>query len=195
MEDDCLGTGGKLWTSGSQDCLKLEWNRYNIRYYTIFNYDEQIGKHLQITISDLKLWFGDDMSQVDIQGKWTFDVMADCKDSSVDLAQGQELQFGKEKATLKECSISPMGYYLEVTSEEKFNGNKMIKGVEENASLYLKNGDKIALDGSSAPVLHKDGTWSFKIIGTFDAWIVPEDLDQVTIGDYEFKYESVKDDL
>jgi hypothetical protein len=39
-------------------------------------------------------------------------MMADCKDSSVDLAQGQELQFGKEKATLKECSISSMGYYL-----------------------------------------------------------------------------------
>lgn len=78
------------------------------------------------------------MSQVDIQGKWTFDVMADCKDSSVDLAQEQELQFGKEKAILKECSISPMGYYLEVTSQEKFNGNKIIKGVEENASLYLK---------------------------------------------------------
>ena len=80
-------------------------NRYHIRYYTIFNYDKQIGKHLQITISDLKLWFGDDMSQVDIKGKWTFDVMADCKDSSVDFAQEQELQFGKEKATLKECRI------------------------------------------------------------------------------------------
>ena len=194
VEDNCLGTGGKLWTSGSQDCLKQEWNRYHIRYYTIFNYDEQIGKHLQITISNLKLWFGDDMSPVDIQGKWTFDVMADCKDSSVDLAQEQELQFGKEKAILKECSISPMGYYLEVTSQEKFNGNKIIKGVEENASLYLKNGDKIAFDGSSAPVLHKDGTWSFKIIGTFDTWIMPEDLDQVTIGDYEFKYESAKRD-
>lgn len=194
VEDDCEGDGGKLWTSGSEDCLKQEWNRYHIRYYTIFNYDEQIGNNLQITISDLKLWFGDDPSEVDIKGNWTFDVAADCKDSSVDLAQGQKLQFGKEKATLKECSISSMGYYLEVTSQEKFNGNKIIKGVEENASLYLKNGDQIAFDGSSAPVLHKDGTWSFKIIGTFDAWIMPEDMDKVTIGDYEFKYESAKGD-
>lgn len=194
VEDDCEGDGGPLWTSGSEDCLKQEWNRYHIKYYTIFNYDEQIGKNLQITISDLKLWFGDDASEVNIKGNWTFDVAADCKDSSVDLAQGQKLQFGKEKATLKECNISPMGYYLEVTSQEKFNGNKIIKGVEENASLYLKNGDKIAFDGSSAPVLHKDGTWSFKIIGTFDTWIMPQDLDQVTIGDYEFKYESAKRD-
>ena len=193
VEDDCEGDGGKLWTSGRQDCLKQEWNRYHIRYYTIFNYDEQIGKNLQITISDLKLWFGADMSEVDIKGNWAFDVAADCKDSSVDLAQGQKLQFGKEKATLKECSISSMGYYLEVISKENFNGNKIIKAIEANASLYLKNGDKIALDGSSAPVLHEDGTWSFKIIGTFDAWIMPEDLDKVTIGNYEFKYESVKD--
>lgn len=195
-ESDCKSDTGTLWTSGSEDCFAQEENRYSIKYYTIFNYGEKIGKNLLVTLSGLRLRFENNQTfYVDMEGNWSFRITADCKDSSVDFAQGQEIQVGKEKAKLKEFSVSPMGYYFEISSKEKFNGNKLIKAIDGNVSLYLKNGDKITLDGSSAPVLREDGTWSFVIVGTFDKLILTDDLDKVVIGKYKWKYDTESNQL
>lgn len=185
----CIDSDDNRSMSGSQDILKQEESADYVRYYTVFDYDKEVNEKLQITMSDMKLWFGGRQeSGTEFNGNWSLNISTGYKDCSVELASGQELQFGKEKATLEELSVSPMGYYLEISSKESFEHRKWIKKVDGRISLYLKNGDVIALDGSNGPVIPDDGTWSFRIRGNFDKMILLDEMEKIKISNFTFKF-------
>ena len=82
-----------------------------------------------------------------------------------------------------------MGYSISATSMEEVHDHEMIKGIDGQVWLYLKNGEKIPCRGTSGPVDHGDGTWSFKETGTFEKLIPLSSMDKIVIGEYEIKVE------
>lgn len=175
------------WKTGEVDTIEQEYNPYYIEYFTTFNYDDPIGKQVEMSLSEIRLWFDhEEEASVEVNGEWKFSIPTDIEDSSINLGKGQKLKFGKNEAILDELRISPMGYYFKVNSSDEFNDNEIIKAVDGWVSLYLKNGEKIDFDGGGGPIDNGDGTWSFRIIGTFDKLISLKDMDKIVVGNYEF---------
>ena len=180
--DSCFG--------GEVDILNQTYNPYYIDYYTIWNYGESIGKNVEISLYELRLWFDqEENASIEIDGEWNFEIPTDIEDSSINVANGQILKFGKNSGKLDELRISPMGYSISATSMEEVHDNEMIKGIDGQVWLYLKNGEKIPCSGTSGPVDNGDGTWSFKEIGTFENLIPLSSMDKIVFGDYEIKIE------
>lgn len=177
------------WEHARVDNVEQEYNADYIEYYTSFSYTEHVKKKEKISLGDMRLWFENDENSVEISGDWEFNIPLDTKDSSVvDLAEGQEITIGKNKATVEELMFSPLGYSITVTSTEEMTDNDVIKSVDGKALLCLKNGKKIQLDGGSWVQDNEDGTWSFVVNGTYEKLILPEDMDKVVIGEYEFSF-------
>ena len=64
----------------------------------------------------------------------------------------------------------------------------MVRGIDSQLVLYLKNGEKMELSGGSAAE-YKDGNnkvWNFTEIGTFEKLIPLEYMDKIVCGEYEF---------
>lgn len=185
---DCKDTLGTECNSGEMGTMKQTLDAKSIQCYTIFNFDVTGKKKIHITLSDLQLCFNKNEGNVETKGSWKFVLSTDYKDCSVSLANGQTLKIANQKANLEELSISPMGYYFKIHSKAAFNSNKIISEIEKkNIHLYLKNGKKIPLDGASAPTINDDGTWSFRINGTFDRLILLEEMDKIVVANNTFK--------
>ena len=175
---------------GLSDIIEQKKSAYYIEFYTIFNYGEDIDKKIDISVQNLKLWFDDaDDDYAEINGTWQFEIPTDIEDSSIDIANGEVLKFGRNEGKLEELRISPMGYYISVASSETSHDNDMVRGIDSQLVLYLKNGEQIELCGGSAAEYKdgKDKVWNFTEIGTFEKLIPLEDMDKIVCGEYEFE--------
>lgn len=186
---NCEDNKGNSWCAGDVGKLDQKVETNTIRYATTFICDAKMDKKINVTLNDLRLWFEGDESEVDIEGDWKFSIPTDYDDCSVNLAKNQKLEFVGAQANLEELTISPMGYYLSVGIKDKLDSDKIIRKMESSDYIYLqlKNGDKISLEGASSSVVNDDGTWSFRVYGTFDRLILLEEMDKAVIGEEEFE--------
>lgn len=189
---ECEDSSRETCYSGEAGTMNQKFDSKSIMCYTIYNCNQKFDKTLDIKLSDIRLWFENtkevEDSCVEIEGDWKFSIPTDFEDCSMNLANGQELEMAGQKANLEQLTISPMGYYFELTSKEEFDDNKIIQEIESGSvNLHLKNGTIIPFDGSCGPKINKDGTWSYHINGTFDKLILFEEMDKVTVGEYEYK--------
>ena len=184
-DDSCLG--------GEVDMLNQTYNPYYIEYATIWNYGvwndgEGIDQNIKISLGELGLWFDhEENARIEIDGEWNFEIPTTIEDSSVNVAEGQILTFGKNSGKLEELRVSPIGYSIRVSSGEEVHGNEMIKGIDGQLWIYLKSGEKILCSGASGPVDEGDGSWSFKETGTFEKLIPLSSMDKIVLGEYEIK--------
>lgn len=127
----CEDSSGATEYSGEVGTIEQEFGSKHIKYYTTFNCNNKFDKPIDIKLSDIRLWFEDakdaEDSIVEIEGDWKFSISNNCKDCSINLAKGQELEIAGNKANLEKLIISPMGFYIELTSKEEFSDNKIIK--------------------------------------------------------------------
>ncbi len=134
------------------------------------------------------LRFGEE--KIEIDGDWHFNLPLKPKDYSVDLADHQEVSYGKTTGKLEELKISPMAYSIKVSSSDELSDNKLIKYLENTGKmvLCLKNVKQIELGGDSWVTANQDGTWTFSVSGSFKNLILPKDMEKVMIGDSRFKF-------
>lgn len=183
------------WMGAEVDIVNREYSPYYIDCYTIWNYIGEVDKRVEVSLGELRLWFdNEEYESIEVDGKWKFEIPTDIEDSSIDIAEGQTIKFGKNKGTLDELRISPIGYSISVTSDEEVHDNEMIKGIDGQIWLYLKNGEKIQCGGPSGPIDNGDGTWSFREIGTFEKLIPLSSMDKVVFEDYEISIENYLDE-
>lgn len=176
------------WLGGASGIIKGENSPYYIDIYTIFNYDSSIRDNMSLSLQKLNLWFDQDEDEhTQIDGTWTFKIPTDMTDSSIEIASKKAIQLGKNEGTLERLNVSPMGFYFCVTSDEELDQNELITGSDGQMWLYLKNGDKIRLDGASAVKEISNKQWSFIQTGTFDQFITIDEMDKIVLGEYEFK--------
>ena len=183
------------WMGAEVDIVNREYSPYYIDCYTIWNYIGEVDKKVEVSLGELRLWFdNEEYESIEVDGQWKFEIPTDIEDSSIDIAEGQTIKFGKNKGTLDELRISPIGYSISVTSDEEVHDNEMIKGIDGQIWLYLKNGEKIQCGGPSGPIDNGDGTWSFREIGTFEKLIPLSSMDKVVFEDYEISIENYLDE-
>lgn len=90
--------------------------------------------------------------------------------------------------TVEKLTFSALGYSIRVTSKEKLSTqNDVIKALDGNVWMYLKDGKKVRLDGGSYVQDNGDGTWSFVVNGTYEKMILPKNMDKIVIGENEFR--------
>ncbi len=178
------------WVNGCMGRVDQAYNPEYIKYYTKFTMDEKLDdqKSIKASLKDMRLWFGEEGIKID--GDWHFNLPLKSKDHAVDLADDQEISYGKTTGKLEELKISPMAYSIKISSSDKLLGDELIRYLESTGKmiLCLKNGKEIALDGGSWVTADKDGTWTFSISGSFEDLILPEDMEKAIIGDSEFEF-------
>lgn len=176
------------WLGGSAGIIQGENSPYYIDFYMIFNYDSSIRDDMTLSLQKLNLWFDQDEDEpAEIDGTWAFTIPMDMKDSSIEIASKKAIQIGKNKGTLENLNVSPMGFSFCVTFGEEFDQNDLMIEGDRHIWLYLKNGDKIYLNGSSAVKEVNDKQRNYIKTGTFDQFIPIDEMDKIVLGEYEFE--------
>ena len=179
------------WLSGEDNIVKQEYSPYYVEFYSIWNYYEEVDKEIEITLDNLNLCFdNEDDESSEVDGKWKFEIATDIEDSSIDICKGKTIKIGKNKGTIDEFKISPMGYSISVSLDEEISDNEVIKGVDSQIWLYLKNGEKIQCSGGSAVIDNGDGTFSFTEIGTFYKLTPISSMDKIVFDNCEISIEN-----
>ncbi len=173
------------WQAGM--CNSVDSNKSDkyIEYFTSFTFKEGVDDSLNMTLKDMTLYFGE--RQVPVEGTWKLSIPLNQDESTVEYATGQHLIAGKNEGTLEKCKISPIGFSIKIKLFDPVENNELLKDTDGNLVLYLKNGEKVSLGGSSFPSVNDDGTWDFSIVGFFDKMILPEDIDKIVIGETEIE--------
>ncbi len=174
------------WESTSSHLIEDEYNDQCIKFLHTYHFKDAIKSDLEITLGDFALYFGEKCEK--IETKWTLNIPFDAKDCSVDLATKQKISIGDKTGTLDELRISPIGYTIKITSSDDIHDNELIKNIDGNTLLYLKNGQTIDLIGGGGPSYNDDGTWTFTLFRTFDKLIPLEDMEKIVIADQEISF-------
>lgn len=179
------------WLCGEDDVVKQEYSPYYIDFYTTWSYLEEADKQIEVTLDELTLWFdNEDEESIKVEGKWKFEIPTDIEDSSIEICKGKTIKIGKNKGTIDEFKISPMGYSISVSLDEDICENEVIKGIDSQIWLYLKNGEKIQCSGGSACTDNGDGIFSFTEIGTFDKLTPISSMDKIVFDNCEISIEN-----
>jgi hypothetical protein len=139
---------------------------------------------IEIVFENLKLYFGEEVVQVD--GRWELNFPFECDSYSKIVASNEPFIYGDTKGKIDTIMLSPIGFEVRVTvtSDE-------ISDVTNNmpVKLCLKNGEMIDLqDSGSAVSSNEDGTWSYTLSGTFDKLILSEDMRKVVVGETDISW-------
>lgn len=179
------------WHSGEYNIVKQEYSPYYIDFYTTWNYYKETDKEIEVTLEKLGLCFDneDDVSS-EVDGKWKFEIATDIEDSSIDICKGKKIKIGKSKGTIDEVKISPIGYSISVSLDEEISENEVIKAVDSQIWLYMKNGEKIQCSGGSILSHNRDGFFSFTEIGTFDKLTPISSMDKIVFDNCEISIEN-----
>lgn len=169
------------WSHGITGNVDGSNNANYIEYYIAFTYRDSVEDHVFISLEDMQLWAGD--AQTDISGTWEFDIPFETQDLFVNLAKGQEFEYGNSKGTMDELMISPIGYSVRVTTADQLSDSDFIDMPME---IHLKNGDVVELCGGCGPEDNDDGTWSWRSDGVYGNMILLDNMESVVIGDTEF---------
>lgn len=152
-----------------------------IEYYITFTYRDNVKNNVFISLEDMQLWVEDE--QINVSGKWEFDIPFEVQDSSVDLATGQKFQYGNSEGTIDELMISPIGFSVRVTTTDTLSGSDFIDMPME---IHLKNEKVLELNGACGPDDNNNGTWSWRQDGVYESMILLDNIESVVIGDTEF---------
>lgn len=163
---------GTVEGSNDADCIE---------YYITFSYKNSVKDHVFISLEDMQLWAGD--GQIDIPGKWEFDLPFKVQDASVHLASGQKFEYGNSKGTIDELMVSPIGFSVRVTTTDPLSDSDFIDMPME---IHLKSGEVVELGGGCGPEDNGDGTWSWWEDGVYENMILIDHVKSVVIGDTEF---------
>lgn len=166
------GITGNVEGSNNANCIE---------YYIALTYRDSVKDNVLISLEDMQLWVEDE--QIEVSGKWEFDIPFKVQDSSVNLATGQKFKYGNSEGTIDELMISPIGFSVRVTTTDKLSGSDF---VDMPMEIHLKNGETVELQGGCGPEDNGDGTWSWREDGVYENMILLDNIKSVVIGDTEF---------
>ena len=176
------------WMGSVENISNQIYTNY-IDFYMILDYfEEKNDEYAKISADGLQISFPDKDKNIEIEGKWNFEIPVDIEYSSTDVAKGKMLKLGEEEIKLEEASISPMGLYLCFTSMVEIDDNELAE--DSLLWIYLKNGETISwrtMVGNHTE--NEDGTWTYIRSGTFEKLIPLSSMDKIVFGDYEIKIE------
>ncbi len=182
-EVDFMGINNEdySWYHGRTGNVDSNNNANCIEYYIAFTYMDNVEDNVFISLEDMQLWVEDE--KIDVSGKWEFDISFEIQDSSVNLATGQKFKYGNSEGIIDELMISPIGFSVRVTTEDKLSENDFIDMPME---IHLKDGEVVELHGGCGPEDNDDGTWSWRQDGVYENMILLDNVESVVIGDTEF---------
>ena len=169
------------WSHGVTGTVDGSNQANSMEYYIAFTYRDSVKDHLFISLENMQLRVGDE--PVNVSGKWNFDIPFEIQDSSVNLAAGQKFEYGNTKGTIDELMISPIGFSVRVTTEDKLTGSDFIDMPME---IHFNNKETIELDGACGPQDNGDGTWTWIEDGIYQKMILLDHVESVVIGDTRF---------
>ena len=170
-----------LWYHGITGNVDGSNNANSIEYYIVLTYKDSVEDHVFISLEDMQLWVDDE--QIDVSGKWEFDIPFEIQDSSVDLAAGQKFEYGNSEGIIDELMISPIGFSVRVTTMGKLSDSDFI---DMPIEIHLKSGEVVEFKGGCGPEDNGDGTWSWREDGVYGNTILLDNVKSVVVGDTEF---------